>query len=94
MKSVPVPVGLLSFCKVSSLLGIVLVIGTITLKIVLDRLDRLERIGQVLVTIALFLVRIGGNVVNKFLELFSVLVTAGEALYRAFRNLKKFFKGE
>ena len=91
MKSVPVPVGLLSFCKVSSLLGIVLVIGTILLKILLDRLDRLDRIGGVLVTIALFL---GLIVVNKFLELFSVLVTAGEALYRAFRNLKKFFKGE
>lgn len=40
------------------------------------------------------LVLIGGPLVNKFLELFSVLVTAGEALYRAFRNLKKFFKGD
>ena len=91
MKSVPVLVGLLSFCKAFSLLGIVSVIGTILFKV---DLDRLVRIRGVLVTLVLFLVRLRVIMVNKFLELFSVLVTAGEALYRAFRNLKKFFNGE
>lgn len=30
--------------------------------------------------------------VTKFLELFGVLVKAGEALYRAFRDFKNFWK--